>query len=73
MSATTVQTDLFGNPVHSWVQVRDKNTKRKHIAIRQRFDELYKQKRIRIDDVVEILVDEFFLSKITIERILRKR
>lgn len=74
MSAITqVQTDLFGNPVYNWVEKRKANVQKKHEAIRQRFNELYHQQRTRIDDVVTALSEEFYMSTVTIEKILSNR
>lgn len=38
----------------------------------ERFNELFAKKRIRYDDVMEILEDEFYLTTLTISRILKK-
>lgn len=68
-----VQTAMFDEtPVHPFVKVRQDNKNKRHEAIRARCKELYTQKRIRYDDVVNKLCEEFFLAKITVERILRK-
>lgn len=68
-----VQTAMFDEqPVYAFVKERQDNTNKRHEAIRARFKELYNGKRLRIDDVVDKLCEEFFLAKITVERILRK-
>lgn len=68
-----VQTTMFdAKPTYAFVGVRQSNTNLKHERIKQRFKELYDGKRIRIDDAVETLCKEFFLARITVERILRK-
>lgn len=68
-----VQTTMFDvKPKYAFVEKRQDHAKEKHKAICARFKELYNGKRRRIDDVVEMLCKEYFLSKITIERILRK-
>lgn len=67
-----VQTAMFEvPPTYAWVEERQKNANKKHEAIRVRFKELYDGKRLRIDDVVTALCKEFFLARITIEKILR--
>lgn len=68
-----VQTAMFDEkPTYAFVEKRQKNANLKHEAIRTRFKELYNGKRLRIDDVVEELCKEFFIAKITVERILRR-
>lgn len=42
-------------------------------AMSDRFNQLYNEKRVRMDDVIEHLSREFFLSPITILRILRSK
>jgi hypothetical protein len=39
--------------------------------LRERFDELYKRKRLRLDDVLEKLEAEFFISQRTIRGIMK--
>jgi hypothetical protein len=46
---------------------------RRHEAIRARFLQLHHHERMRLDDVYRRLVQEFFLSERTIERIIRKQ
>lgn len=45
-------------------------TKQKYIKIQVRYKELYDVKRIRHDDVVIQLAEEFFVSAQTVERVL---
>lgn len=47
-------------------------TQKRNQKIRQRFTRLYEKDRLRMDDVVLRLCDEFCLSPITIERILNQ-
>ncbi|RMF46263.1 MAG: hypothetical protein D6751_05465 [Deltaproteobacteria bacterium] len=47
------------------------NTLRKYQRIQQRYRELYDGKRLRHDDVIQHLMDEFFISELTVYRILR--
>lgn len=42
----------------------------KHRRLKERFKQLHDVERIRIDDVVQQLADEFFFSPATVERIL---
>ena len=49
---------------------RKSNTERKHAAIRKRFTELHDTNRMRLDDSVNKLCDEFFMSPLSIERII---
>ena len=44
---------------------------KRNAKIHQRFDELYKRKRIRHDDVLELLQEEFFITVRTIRGILK--
>jgi hypothetical protein len=45
----------------------------RNAAISARFTELYEKSRTRYDDVIVKLQQEFFLSKITVERILKQK
>lgn len=69
--------DLFGNEVLTPSEVRKRNLDKKTERIKQRFKQLHvvpiKEggQRLRYDDVLEILADEFCLSTITIERKLK--
>jgi hypothetical protein len=47
-------------------------TKKRNQKLVSRYNELFDVKRIRIDDVIKKLGDEFFLSKKTILNILSK-
>lgn len=49
-----------------------KNLQRRNKVMVQRFNELYKGQQLRLDVVWDRLVDEFFLSKIQIQKILRE-
>lgn len=54
----------------------EKGTQARLMALRnaklhQRFNELYKKKRIRHDDVLDMLQDEFFITVRTIRDILK--
>lgn len=44
----------------------------RNLALRQRFLELYDQRRLRIDDVFALLAEEFFLSPRTVARLLQE-
>lgn len=44
----------------------------RHRKIQARFKELYDQQRLRYDDTVDKLADEFCMSKITIYAVLRR-
>lgn len=44
----------------------------RHRKIQARFTELYDQERLRYDDTIKQLADEFCLSTITIYEILRR-
>lgn len=47
-------------------------TRKKYLAVQARYKELYEKKRIRYDDVIKQLMDEFFYEHPdTIMRILR--
>lgn len=52
---------------------RKTNAERKHEAMRKRFTELHDKERIRLDDAVSKICEEFYLSTLTVERILRLR
>jgi len=55
-TTSTVQLDLFGNPVASdWGKKRTENANVKHEAIRLEYKVMYHEKRIRHDDVIEEL------------------
>lgn len=51
---------------------RKKNTAERNNKIKARFSELYEKKRMRLDDVISQLAEEFCLSPLTIERIISK-
>jgi Na+/glutamate symporter len=70
---TIIQLDLFGTPVTSWSVERKKNANKKHEAIRTEYRKMYEEKRIRHDDVIKALADKFYMSVITIEKILCKK
>ena len=61
MQATQTPTEL--STQKKLLQLRDKR-------LRERFDELYKKKRLRLDDVMEKLEQEFFISQRTIRGIM---
>jgi len=44
--------------------------KQRNRRLKQRFDHWYHKKRLRYDDVIEKLKDEFFLTSSTIEKYL---
>lgn len=69
---TIIPLDLFGNPAPSWGVERKKNANKKHDAIKIEYKKMYEEKRIRHDDVIKALADKFYMSVITIEKILRK-
>lgn len=48
-----------------------KQTVNKYQKMQNRFNELYKVERKRIDDCEVALMEEFFLSKATIRRVLK--
>ena len=50
-----------------------KNTIKLFQAINKRFDFLYKEERIRYDDVIKMLCTEFFRDTQTIQRALRTK
>lgn len=52
--------------------IRKRNTQRRHEKVRERCNELYNEKRIRWDDVIETLSEEFGISPATIERKILK-
>ena len=62
MQATQTPTEL--STQKKLLQLRDKR-------LRERFDELYKKKRLRLDDVMEKLEQEFFISQRTIRGIMK--
>lgn len=45
-------------------------TRQRHERIRARFKQLYDVKRVRVDDVIEMLCDEYGYAEITIKRIV---
>jgi hypothetical protein len=45
--------------------------KERNLSIKQRFDELYKVKRVRKDDVLAMVAKEFWLSERTIMSVLK--
>lgn len=47
------------------------NSLKKYRAIQARFKELYDGRRIRIDDVYQVLCKEFFISEIRLYEIMR--
>jgi hypothetical protein len=47
------------------------STVARYRAIKDRFDQLYNDKRIRYDDVIRKLGEEFFISEHTVLRILK--
>lgn len=51
---------------------RRENTRKRHEKVRERCNELYNQQRIRWDDVIETLSDEFGIAPSTIERKILK-
>ena len=52
--------------------IRKRNTQKRYEKVRERCNELYNEKRIRWDDVIETLSDEFGISPATIERKILK-
>jgi len=48
-----------------------KTTRAKYKAVQARYQVLYKKQRIRHDDVIQMLQEEFFLSEQRIYKILR--
>lgn len=55
-----------------YIKARQENIKRRNEKILEEYNRLYHQERIRHDDCIQKLVDTFFLSEITITRILSK-
>jgi FixJ family two-component response regulator len=53
--------------------VRRANTLARNERMRQRMAELHDRQRIRMDDVIQRIADEFNLSPVTVERILFNR
>lgn len=51
-------------------QIRKGTLERRNRDIQERFSHLYNQERIRLDDVVLKLAEEFYLSVHTINKIL---
>lgn len=49
-----------------------KRTVAKYIRIQERFNELYNTKRLRYDDTLQKLSEEFFMSTDSVQKILRK-
>lgn len=47
-------------------------TRKRHEKISKRFEALYNKQRLRFDDVVNQLADEFTLSPAYVERILKQ-
>lgn len=45
----------------------------RYIALFERFDKLYHVDRVRYDDVCERLEKEFFMTKLTVEKVLSQR
>lgn len=52
------------------IKAREDNTKKRNDRIIARSKELHDVKRLRWDDVLQKLHEEFFLSKLTISRII---
>lgn len=52
-------------------QTRMRNTEVRNQRIRERFDHLYNKERLRYDDVIDKLAEEFILAKGTIERAMK--
>ncbi|GEM_PF-3844033 len=52
--------------------VRKRNTQKRYEKVRERCNELYNEQRIRWDDVIETLSEEFGISPATIERKILK-
>lgn len=48
-----------------------RNTEVRNQRIRERFDHLYNKERLRYDDVIDKLAEEFILAKGTIERAMK--
>ena len=57
----------------SQLPTRSQIIRERNEAMSARFNQLYNEKRVRMDDVIEQLTREFFLSSITILRILRSK
>ncbi|KXX70607.1 hypothetical protein [Flammeovirga sp. SJP92] len=55
------------------LSTRKINSELRYHALQERFDELYNKKRLRHDDVLLQLVNEFYVGEESIRRILRKR
>lgn len=51
--------------------IRINNRQRRDNAVRRRVDHLYNTKRKRLDDVIQEVADEFYLSTITVKNILK--
>lgn len=52
------------------IENRKKTITRRNEAIRKRYHELYNDKRIRHDDCIKKLCNQFYLSEVSINRIL---
>ena len=60
----------MSQPAKKYLPKRD-TTLRRYRAIQERYDELYNKKRLRHDDVIQKLKEEFFIAQeTTVYRIL---
>lgn len=78
MSSTAIQIALFPSMIivpksSKRHEQRKTNTALRNEAILLMFSELYKENRIRLDDVIEKIAARFILSIKTVERILSKK
>jgi hypothetical protein len=59
------------NKYNARSDARRANKEARDKRIKELFQELYNGKRLRIDDCYKAIADRFFLSKSTVEQILR--
>lgn len=70
-TASTIKPSALEDKIYKIIATRKRNTEARNTRIRLRFNELYNERRQRIDDVILTLQEEFCLSKSTIEGVLK--
>lgn len=71
-TATVPSSSVLEERIYKAAATRRRNTDAQLLRIRARFNQLYNQQRLRIDDVIKIIAEEFCLSVATVEKKLKQ-
>lgn len=70
-TATVPSSSVLEERIYKAAATRRRNTDAQNMRIRARFNQLYNQQRLRIDDVIKTIAEEFCLSVATVEKKLK--